>query len=131
MVSKQKPLLVLLVVTVLAPIVLFTDRLSGSFNSIARSDFDHGGLNPVQNWAKPLKEQIGVVHSHNKINFRGSFAAFKAKELSLGKHVGHKSRVLSEVAEVGNRHESGAVIEQVTGKGNQADGLGTKILAKK
>lgn len=34
MVSKQKPLLVLLVVTVLAPIVLFTDRLSGSFNSI-------------------------------------------------------------------------------------------------
>ncbi|OAY81537.1 putative galacturonosyltransferase 4, partial [Ananas comosus] len=58
-----------------------------------RSDFDHGGLNPVQDWAKPLKEQIGVVHSHNKINFRGSFSAFKAKELSLGKHVGHKSRV--------------------------------------
>lgn len=52
-------------------------------------------------------------------------------ELSLGKHVGHKSRVLSEVAEVGNKHESGAVIEQVTGKGNQADGLGTKILAQK
>lgn len=34
MVSKQKPLLVLLVVTVLAPIVLFKDRLSGSLNSI-------------------------------------------------------------------------------------------------
>ncbi|KAJ0965266.1 hypothetical protein J5N97_026404 [Dioscorea zingiberensis] len=128
---RRKPVLVLLCITVLAPIVLYTDTLSSFSNSISNSDFIEDGANLnlgneaerlhalPQESSGALKEPIGVVYIDNSNN-SDQISALKGEELSLGRSGEHISRVLS-AADEGNRAENESVIVQVTSKDSVGD----------
>ncbi|XP_039130667.1 probable galacturonosyltransferase 4 isoform X1 [Dioscorea cayenensis subsp. rotundata] len=128
---SRKPVLVLLCVTVLAPIVLYTDRLSSFSNSISINDFVEEGANLnlsnegeklhalPQESSDALKEPIGVVYFDNSSN-SDQISALNGRELSPGRSGEHKSRVLS-AADEGDRTENGSVIAQVTSKDSVKD----------
>ncbi|KAM0943038.1 putative polygalacturonate 4-alpha-galacturonosyltransferase [Dioscorea sansibarensis] len=128
---SRKPVLILLCVTVLAPIVLYTDRLSSFSNSISINDFIEEGANLnlsnegeklhalPQESSDALKEPVGVVYFDNSSN-SDQISALKGEELRLGRPGEHKSRVLS-AADEGDRTENGSVIAQVTSKDSVRD----------
>lgn len=146
----RKPVLVLLILTVLAPIVLYTDRLGSFFDPKGKNGFldesstvnfggEFGKLNALpQESLNTLKEPIGVVYLDSSGNSDGLESEISTsnvgdvekrefkEELSLGRSTEHKSRVLSMTAADGNKWEKENVIEQVTnGKQEEkgSDGL--------
>ncbi|XP_008794738.2 probable galacturonosyltransferase 4 isoform X2 [Phoenix dactylifera] len=136
---RRKPVLVLLCFTVLAPIFLYTDRLSSFPSSISNDDFiedvsnvafgnEVGKLNALpQELTNAVKEPIGIVYPDNSINShqisvqsRDVSATSNAQvqlftEVPLRKSGEHKSRVLSATDER-NLSEKGSVIEQVVNR---------------
>ncbi|ONK69322.1 uncharacterized protein A4U43_C05F21640 [Asparagus officinalis] len=129
---KRKPVLILLCITVLAPIVLYTDRLSASFSPPSSND---GFIDDASNWSfvnepeklsalhqdssDALKEPAGVVYSDNlsnSVQISAKSTDELVKELPLGNSREHKSRVLSAAIE-GTQSEK-RVIEQVIQREN-------------
>ncbi|XP_073001909.1 probable galacturonosyltransferase 4 [Typha latifolia] len=139
---RRKLVLVLLCLTVLAPLVLYTDRLSNAADSIQHGDFldelsnvGHGiemeKLNALpQESMDAVKEPIGIVYFDNRINSgHVSAAQLDSRSATVGglplRGSGeHKSRVLSEATDEGTRTESGGVIKQVIGKPTDNNGMG-------
>lgn len=126
---KRKPVLILLCITVFAPIVLYTDRLSSTFSFTPPTNYDF--IDDLPNWslvnepeklhALPqessgaLKEPIGVVYSDNSsssVQISAQLNHESVEELPVEKPREHKSRMLS-AADEGSRSEE-RVIEQVT-----------------
>ncbi|XP_020584304.1 probable galacturonosyltransferase 4 [Phalaenopsis equestris] len=116
---SRKPVLLLLCLTVLAPIVLYTDRLATFSNSVWKNDFEEEISNPNvrneparlnavhQELSDALREPIGLIFSDNSSNL------ISANGLA-GTNIGeHKSRVLSAAEE--------GVIKSVTEKENHFD----------
>ncbi|KAJ8635761.1 hypothetical protein MRB53_010028 [Persea americana] len=146
----RKPVLILLFLTVLAPIVLYTDRLGSFFDPRSKNGFldesstinfggEFGTLNALpQESLNTFKEPIGVVYLDSSGNSDGLDSEISTsnvgdvekrefkEELSLGRSAEHKSRVLSMTAADGNKWEKENVIEQATnGKKEEkvSDGL--------
>lgn len=144
---KRKHVLLLLVFTVFAPIVLYTDRL-GSFSSAStKSEFlddtsalnlggDIGKLNalPLEK-SDVLKEPIGIIYlddsgnsslnsvgldSENSNAVTGGEIGTSTEELPLGRSREHKTRVLS-TTEGGSESGQENVIQQVTDGSHEED----------
>ncbi|XP_008782990.2 probable galacturonosyltransferase 4 [Phoenix dactylifera] len=128
---RRKAVLVLLCLTVLAPIVLYTDRLSSFSNSISNDDFidnvsnlsvgkELGKLNVLpQESTNAVKEPIGIVYLDNSrkshqvlVQSSDGSAALESQEMPLRKSAEHKSRMLSATYK-GSLSEKEGVIEQV------------------
>lgn len=121
---NRKTVLFLLLVTVLSPIVLYTDTLGRSFKTSfsAADEFDEdltaltlGGVDAKLNLlpqesSTTLKEPIGIVYSDNDSLDVDESAA----DLQLGGSVEHKTRVLSTTYEEGDRSQRENPIRQVT-----------------
>ncbi|XP_073012367.1 probable galacturonosyltransferase 4 isoform X1 [Typha latifolia] len=130
---KRRTVLFLLLVSVLAPIVLYTDRLANFSTSILNSDFIDDGSNLSftnevgkvnalhQESSDAVKEPIWIVHpdsisiSDQISDHSAGTAALQAEELPLESSGEHKSRVLS-AAYNGTQSESDHVVEQVVGQ---------------
>ncbi|KAJ3693210.1 hypothetical protein LUZ60_008690 [Juncus effusus] len=129
----RKLVLCLLCASVLAPIVLYTDRLSVRSNVFLRGGFGDGipnlsngfeiqTLSAVnQELPNPVKEPIGIVLadessnlSQNSIQNKDESTELSAKEVRLGKTIEHKNRVLSELSNGENIPKNEVLIEQVT-----------------
>ncbi|ONK79315.1 uncharacterized protein A4U43_C01F5120 [Asparagus officinalis] len=129
---KRKPVIFLLCVTVLAPIVLYTDRLSAAFSTPSSNDdfIDDGSswsfgnepekLNALhQESINTVKEPTGEIYSDNSSNsvqISAQSSHELVKELPLGKPREHKSRALSAADE--GTQSAKSVIEQVTERDN-------------
>ncbi|PKA49165.1 putative galacturonosyltransferase 4 [Apostasia shenzhenica] len=115
---RREPVLLLLCLTVLAPILLYTDRLSTFSNSIWKNDFEEevsnlnfrnepSRLNAVhQESSGTIEEPIGVVYLDNSSS---------SDQISAQSHGGldadsreHRSRVLSAAVE-GIESEEGVI----------------------
>ncbi|KAL6894910.1 hypothetical protein ACP4OV_007530 [Aristida adscensionis] len=124
---RRSVLLLLLALTVLAPLALYTDRLSLLLSPIQTRDFpgeiaNHGRVIEASKLnalpleiASSLKEPVGVVFSEELIES-------ESPELPLRKPGEHKNRVLSEVTATadGTGSKGEELIEQVT-KGDGQD----------
>ncbi|KAG0475277.1 hypothetical protein HPP92_014963 [Vanilla planifolia] len=125
----RKPVLLLLCLTVLAPLCLYNNRLAAFSNSIWKSDFEEEvshlnakkrplGLNAVhQVSSSGVKKPVGIIHLDNSdgtsfhspdglVNERKESPSWNSKE--------YKSRVLS-AAEDGSGYKDG-VIKSITDK---------------
>ncbi|XP_031480128.1 probable galacturonosyltransferase 4 isoform X2 [Nymphaea colorata] len=133
---SRRLVLFLLFITVVSPLVLFTERLGTFTTSSANEGFgeeistvsfgsETDKLNAVQQESpNKVKEPIGIVYLENS-----GESLLKSKEnlvendSSLGNTGEHKSRVLSaaddDVQSGGNTSEGGDHIEQVTTKSNE------------
>ncbi|KAL0919459.1 hypothetical protein M5K25_011554 [Dendrobium thyrsiflorum] len=126
---NRKPVLLLLCLTVLAPIVLYTERLATFSNSIWKNDFEEevsnlnvrneaSRLNAVhQEPSDELEEPIGIFFSDNSSN-SDQISASGLVETNIGEH---KTRVLSAAEEVIGVKEG--VIKPVTDKENHPDDI--------
>ncbi|WOL19205.1 putative galacturonosyltransferase 4 [Canna indica] len=130
---RRKFVLVLLCLTVLSPIVLYTDRLSTASNPSSNNEGGEEasnlsfGTNEVrelhalpQELTNSVKEPIGVVYFDNSNNSNqvqttteDGFETSNAEELPLGKSEEHKSRVLSAAVDEENLPERESVIKEV------------------
>ncbi|KAG1364290.1 Hexosyltransferase [Cocos nucifera] len=132
---RRKPVLLLLWLTLLAPIVLYTDRLSSFSNSISNDDFidnvsnlsfgnEVGKLNALpQELTNAVKEPIGIVYVDNSRNShqvsvqsRDGSAALESQELPLRRSAEHKSRMLSATDNEILSEEKGMIEQVVNGK---------------
>ncbi|XP_074567305.1 putative galacturonosyltransferase 4 [Curcuma longa] len=136
MTRKRKLVLALLCVTVLSPIVLYTDRLSlvsnpssnievgdeGSNLRFGTSEAEPGELLHAlsQELTDPIKEPIGVVYfdnsnSSNQVSAtpEDGLISPKVEEMPSRKSEEHKSRVLSAAVD-GGLPETESVIKKVT-----------------
>ncbi|XP_010942525.1 probable galacturonosyltransferase 4 isoform X2 [Elaeis guineensis] len=130
----RKPVLVLLCFTVLAPIVLYTDRLSSFPGSLSNNDFiedvsnvqafgnEVGKLNALpQELTNVVKEPIGIVYPDNSSNAYQIWVQSRDGSASSNAQVPQrksgelKSRMLSTMDER-NLSEKKGVIEQVVNK---------------
>ncbi|XP_058114728.1 probable galacturonosyltransferase 4 [Magnolia sinica] len=137
----RKPVLLLLVFTVLAPLVLYTDRLGSFSNSSSKNEFlddastlnfggEIGKLNVLpQESSNVLKEPVGIVYSENSADSASNSDELDSdevtEELPPGKSTEHTSRVLSATDEQDVSGEKN-VIEQVTDEvheENESSGL--------
>nr|XP_010942295.1 probable galacturonosyltransferase 4 [Elaeis guineensis] len=138
---RRRLFLVLLCVTVLAPIVLFTDRLATTPNSIVNGGFvddvsnlsfgnETERLNILpQESSVSVKEPIQTVHSDSSSNSdqvsaysRDGLLALKPEELPSRSSGDHKTRVLSATNERKQSEREG-VIDKVTNQESRSDGL--------
>ncbi|CAL9210883.1 unnamed protein product [Musa hybrid cultivar] len=131
---RRNLVLALLCLTVLAPIVLYMDRLSAASKPSSNDEvLDEAsglsfGTNQVgephalsQESTNSVKEPVGVIYSDNSSNSNqiptdpvDGFASSTTAELPLGKSEEHKSRVLSAAVDERSRPEREAVIKEVT-----------------
>ncbi|XP_020082657.1 probable galacturonosyltransferase 4 [Ananas comosus] len=114
--SKRRTVLGFLLLSVLAPIVLYTDRITKVSNSIPISDF--GREIPNQVSFDSLQEPVRIVHSKSNadaISARSviGFTALTANELPRGISDEHKSRVLSATYDEGKQLERDSSDEKV------------------
>ncbi|OAY80760.1 putative galacturonosyltransferase 4 [Ananas comosus] len=114
--SKRRTVLGFLLLSVLAPIVLYTDRITKVSNSIPNSDF--GREIPNQVSFDSLQEPVRIVHSKSNadaISARSviGFTALTANELPRGISDEHKSRVLSATYDEGKQLERDSSDEKV------------------
>ncbi|OAY74821.1 putative galacturonosyltransferase 4 [Ananas comosus] len=120
--SKRRTVLGFLLLSVLAPIVLYTDRITKVSNSIPISDF--GREIPNQVMPLILQEPVRIVHSKSNadaISARSviGFTALTANchvfciELPRGISDEHKSRVLSATYDEGKQLERDSSDEKV------------------
>ncbi|XP_010910633.1 probable galacturonosyltransferase 4 isoform X1 [Elaeis guineensis] len=132
---RRKPVLLLLCLTVLAPIVLYTDRLSSFSNSISNDDFIDNvfslsvGKEVVKLNALPqestnaVKEPIGIIYVDNSRNShqvsvqsRDGSAALESQEFPLRKSAEHKSRMLSATDNGSLSEKKGMIVQVVNRK---------------
>ncbi|KAG1327374.1 Hexosyltransferase [Cocos nucifera] len=137
---RRKLFLVLLCVTVLAPIVLFTDRLATAPNSIVNGGFvddvsnlsfgnETERLNILpQESSVSVREPIQTVHSDSSSNSdqvsaysSDGLLALKTEELPSRSSREHTTRVLSATNERKESEREG-VIEKVTNQESRSDG---------
>ncbi|XP_020083211.1 probable galacturonosyltransferase 4 [Ananas comosus] len=114
--SKRRTVLGFLLLSVLAPIVLYTDRITKFSNSIPNSDFGREIPNRVS--FDSLQEPVRIVHSKSNadaISARSviGFTALTANELPRGISDEHKSRVLSATYDEGKQLERDSSDEKV------------------
>ncbi|XP_008775901.1 probable galacturonosyltransferase 4 [Phoenix dactylifera] len=137
---RRRLVLVLLCVTVLAPMVLFTDRLATTSNSILNGGFvdDVSNLsfgNEIEKLnilpqasSVSVKEPIQTVHSNGSSNsdqisaYSKDGLALRTEELPSRSSREHNSRVLSATNE-GKESKKERVIEQATNQESRSDGL--------
>ncbi|XP_062192339.1 probable galacturonosyltransferase 4 [Phragmites australis] len=125
---RRSVLLLLLALTVLSPLVLYSNRLSGALNPIQTRDFpgeianqgrgvkaDKLNALPLET-VSSLKEPVGVVFSEELGELAKESTESESQELPLRKAGEHKNRVLSEATAVADRAElkDEEAIEQVT-----------------
>ncbi|KAG8047033.1 hypothetical protein GUJ93_ZPchr0008g13462 [Zizania palustris] len=134
---RRSVLLLLLFLTVLSPLVLYTRRLSAALSPIQRGDFSAEIANqgrgvkasklnalPLET-VSSLKEPVGIVFSEDSRGSASKSTESDSQELPLRKAGEHKNRVLSEVtAADGARSKGEGLIEQVTSQEGQDDGSG-------
>lgn len=129
----RKPVLVLMFFTVLAPIVLYTDRLGNFKTSSSKNEFieevstftisgDTQKLNLLpQETSTTLKEPIGIIYSDDSVNSdvpaRDSSGIVKESS-DDSELVEHKSRVLYMTND-GDQSQKENPIRQVTDDGQQ------------
>ncbi|XP_073098454.1 probable galacturonosyltransferase 4 isoform X1 [Elaeis guineensis] len=132
---RRKPVLLLLCLTVLAPIVLYTDRLSSFSNSISNDNFIDNvsslsvGKEVVKLNALPqestnaVKEPIGIIYVDNSRNShqvsvqsRDGSAALESQEFPLRKSAEHKSRMLSATDNGSLSEKKGMIVQVVNRK---------------
>ncbi|XP_006660049.2 probable galacturonosyltransferase 4 [Oryza brachyantha] len=135
---RRSVLLLLLALTVLSPLVLYTRRLSAALNpAIQRRDLPGEIANQVRGvkasklnalsleTVSSLKEPVGIVFSEES---RESGSKSTEPELLLMKAGEHKNRVLSEAtAADGARSEDEDLIEQVTSREGEGDDGSTRV----
>nr|CAB3482690.1 unnamed protein product [Digitaria exilis] len=128
---RRSVLLLLLALTVLSPLALYTSRLPAALSSIQTRDFpgeitnqgrgvkaDKLNVLPLET-VSSLKEPVGVVFSEELGGLVKESSESDGQELSLRKAGEHKSRMLSEVTAAADGTE---VIEQVTRRQEAQDG---------
>ncbi|OVA19710.1 Glycosyl transferase [Macleaya cordata] len=135
----RKPVLFLLFLTVLAPIVLYTDKLGSFTASSSKNEFiedvstlSFGGENRKLNLLpeelpKTLREPIGIVYSDNSSNSVLGSGEIRdsVDELRSVKSTEHKARALSATDDE-NELQKENPIKQVTGglpETNESDGI--------
>ncbi|XP_029118071.1 probable galacturonosyltransferase 4 isoform X2 [Elaeis guineensis] len=118
---RRKPVLLLLCLTVLAPIVLYTDRLSSFSNSISNDDFIDNVFSLESTNA--VKEPIGIIYVDNSRNShqvsvqsRDGSAALESQEFPLRKSAEHKSRMLSATDNGSLSEKKGMIVQVVNRK---------------
>ncbi|GJN12799.1 hypothetical protein PR202_ga31112 [Eleusine coracana subsp. coracana] len=125
---RRSVLLLLLALTVLSPLALYTSRLSAALSPIQTRDFpgeitNQGrGINADKLHALPLetvsslKEPVGIVFAEERGELAKESSESDGRELPLSKGGEHKNRVLSEVKGAADVSElkDGGVIKQVT-----------------
>uniref|UniRef100_A0A0D9X6Q2 Hexosyltransferase n=1 Tax=Leersia perrieri TaxID=77586 RepID=A0A0D9X6Q2_9ORYZ len=132
---RRSVLLLLLALTVLSPLVLYTHRLSAALNPIRRSDLpgeiaNQGrGVKSSKLNALPLesvsfmKEPVGVVFSEESRESASKLTEPDSQEFPSRKAGEHKNRVLSEAtAADGVRSKDEGLIDQVTIREGHDDG---------
>ncbi|KAJ8512743.1 hypothetical protein OPV22_003177 [Ensete ventricosum] len=125
--TRRRLVLALLCLTVLSPIVLYTDRLSSSSNPSSNNEVGDEasslsfGTNDVGELRELAQEPIGAVYSDNSNNSNQILTTPEdgskestAKELPLRKPEEHKSRVLSAAVDERRLPETEGVIKEVT-----------------
>ncbi|KAL5230693.1 hypothetical protein ABZP36_029469 [Zizania latifolia] len=132
---RRSVLLLLLALTVLSPLVLYTRRLSAALKPIQRGDFPGEIANQARGvkasklnalpleTVSSLKEPVGVVFSEDSRESASTSTESDGQELPLRKAGEHMNRVLSEVtAADAARSKDEGLIEQVTSQEGQDDG---------
>uniref|UniRef100_A0A0E0LTT7 Hexosyltransferase n=1 Tax=Oryza punctata TaxID=4537 RepID=A0A0E0LTT7_ORYPU len=135
---RRSVLLLLLALTVLSPLVLYTRRLSAALNPIQRKDLPGEIVNqgrgvkasklnalPLET-ASSLKEPVGIVFSERSREPASKSTEPDSQEFPLRKAEEHKNRVLSEATAADSaRSKDEDLIEQVTSKEGEDDDLAT------
>ncbi|XP_073098457.1 probable galacturonosyltransferase 4 isoform X2 [Elaeis guineensis] len=118
---RRKPVLLLLCLTVLAPIVLYTDRLSSFSNSISNDNFIDN-VSSLES-TNAVKEPIGIIYVDNSRNShqvsvqsRDGSAALESQEFPLRKSAEHKSRMLSATDNGSLSEKKGMIVQVVNRK---------------